>query len=96
MIVVARTEPDAGAHGISLLVAERGMPGFTRGRKLDKIGLQLASRALWRDNDQDLVRTPADPGRSGSASPSQGGADLSVARLVLRGTVSRGRLTGGR
>jgi long-chain-acyl-CoA dehydrogenase len=30
VIVVARTEPDAGAHGISLLVVERGMPGFTR------------------------------------------------------------------
>jgi alkylation response protein AidB-like acyl-CoA dehydrogenase len=39
VIVVARTDPAAGHRGISLLVAERGMPGFTRGRNLDKLGL---------------------------------------------------------
>ena len=38
VIVVARTDPDAGHEGISLLVVERGMPGFERGRNLDKIG----------------------------------------------------------
>jgi len=38
VIVVARTDPDAGHQGISLLVVERGMPGFERGRNLDKIG----------------------------------------------------------
>jgi long-chain-acyl-CoA dehydrogenase len=45
VIVVARTDPDAGARGISLLVVERGMPGFTRGRKLDKIGLHAQDTA---------------------------------------------------
>jgi len=39
VIVVARTDPDAGHRGISLLVVERGMPGFTRGRNLDKLGM---------------------------------------------------------
>jgi alkylation response protein AidB-like acyl-CoA dehydrogenase len=39
VIVVARTDPDAGHKGISLLVVERGMEGFERGRNLDKIGL---------------------------------------------------------
>ena len=38
MVVVARTDPDAGHEGISLLVVERGMEGFERGRNLDKIG----------------------------------------------------------
>ncbi|MEA2484464.1 MAG: hypothetical protein QOC55_2411, partial [Thermoleophilaceae bacterium] len=38
VIVVARTDPDAGHQGISLLVVERGMEGFERGRNLDKIG----------------------------------------------------------
>src|ERR1700734_350555 len=37
VIVVARTGAGAGHRGISLLVAERGMPGFTRGRNLDKL-----------------------------------------------------------
>ncbi len=53
VIVVARTDPDAGSRGISLLVAERGMPGFTRGRKLDKIGLHAQDTAeLFFDDVQ--------------------------------------------
>jgi alkylation response protein AidB-like acyl-CoA dehydrogenase len=39
VIVVARTNPDAGHQGISLLMVERGMEGFQRGRNLEKIGL---------------------------------------------------------
>jgi alkylation response protein AidB-like acyl-CoA dehydrogenase len=51
VIVVARTDPDAGHQGISLLVVERGMDGFERGRKLDKIGLKAQDTAeLFFDN----------------------------------------------
>jgi len=39
VIVVARTDPEAGHKGFTLLVVERDMTGFTRGRKLDKMGL---------------------------------------------------------
>src|SRR5499425_1315324 len=39
VIVAARTDPDAGYRGISLLVVERGMDGFERGRNLDKVGM---------------------------------------------------------
>jgi alkylation response protein AidB-like acyl-CoA dehydrogenase len=45
VIVVARTDPDAGHQGISLLVVERGMDGFERGRNLDKIGLHAQDTA---------------------------------------------------
>ena len=45
VIVVARTDPEAGHKGFSLLVVERGMEGFTRGRKLDKMGLHAADTA---------------------------------------------------
>jgi alkylation response protein AidB-like acyl-CoA dehydrogenase len=38
VIVAARTDPSKGAKGISLFVVETGMEGFTRGRKLDKVG----------------------------------------------------------
>jgi alkylation response protein AidB-like acyl-CoA dehydrogenase len=38
IIVVARTDPEAGHRGMSLLVVEEGFVGFERGRKLDKIG----------------------------------------------------------
>ena len=45
VIVVAKTNPDAGAHGISLLVVERGMEGFERGRNLDKMGMKAQDTA---------------------------------------------------
>ena len=51
VIVVCRTEPDAGHQGISLLVVERGMAGFERGRNLDKMGLKAQDTAeLFFDN----------------------------------------------
>ena len=45
VIVVARTDPDAGSKGISLLVVERGMDGFERGRKLAKAGMHAQDTA---------------------------------------------------
>ena len=45
VVVVTRTDPEAGHKGFSLLVVERDMPGFTRGRKLDKMGQHFADTA---------------------------------------------------
>ncbi|MET9298947.1 acyl-CoA dehydrogenase family protein [Micromonospora aurantiaca] len=56
VIVVARTDPGAGRRGISLLVAERGMPGFERGRNLDKLGQKAQDTAELFFFD---VRVPA-------------------------------------
>jgi alkylation response protein AidB-like acyl-CoA dehydrogenase len=56
VIVAARTNEDAGSRGISLLVVERGMSGFSRGRKLDKIGLHAQDTAELFFDD---VRVPA-------------------------------------
>ncbi|MCP3801576.1 acyl-CoA dehydrogenase family protein [Allokutzneria sp. A3M-2-11 16] len=56
VIVVARTDRDAGHQGISLLVVERGTPGFERGRNLDKIGLKAQDTAELFFSD---VRVPA-------------------------------------
>ncbi|MGV9859849.1 acyl-CoA dehydrogenase family protein [Gordonia sp. NPDC003425] len=39
IVVAASTDPGKGARGVSLFVVEDGMPGFERGRKLDKVGL---------------------------------------------------------
>ncbi|WP_280400674.1 acyl-CoA dehydrogenase family protein [Nocardia carnea] len=43
VIVVARTgtDPDNRRAGLTLLVVEGGMPGFTRGRVLDKMGCKV-------------------------------------------------------
>lgn len=39
IVVVAKTDPTAGAKGVSLIVVETGdCPGFSRGRVLDKVG----------------------------------------------------------
>ncbi|MFI2611321.1 acyl-CoA dehydrogenase family protein [Kitasatospora sp. NPDC018619] len=45
VIVVARTTPEGGARGLSLLAVERGTPGFERGRNLDKIGQKAQDTA---------------------------------------------------
>ncbi|MEX2504223.1 MAG: acyl-CoA dehydrogenase family protein [Egicoccus sp.] len=57
VIVVAKTDPAAKHAGTSLLVVEEGMPGFTRGRKLDKIGMHAQDTAELFFED---VRVPAD------------------------------------
>ncbi|MHA6801029.1 acyl-CoA dehydrogenase family protein [Bounagaea algeriensis] len=57
VVVVARTDPDAGHEGISLLVVERGMEGFERGRNLEKIGQKGQDTAELFFND---VRVPAE------------------------------------
>ncbi|MBD3147699.1 acyl-CoA dehydrogenase family protein [Microbispora bryophytorum] len=55
VVVVAKTDPSAGARGTSLLVVERGMEGFTRGRNLEKVGMHAQDTAeLFFDN----VRVP--------------------------------------
>ncbi len=57
VITVVKTDPDKGHAGISLLVIERGMDGFERGRNLDKIGLKAQDTAeLFFDN----VRVPVE------------------------------------
>lgn len=58
VIVVCRTDPtpDAGHRAFSLLVVERGMPGFERGRKLDKMGQRAQDTA---ELHFDEVRVPA-------------------------------------
>jgi alkylation response protein AidB-like acyl-CoA dehydrogenase len=57
VIVAAKTNPEAGHKGISLLVVERDMPGYERGRRLEKIGLHAQDTAeLFFHN----VRVPCD------------------------------------
>ncbi len=40
VIVVCKTDPDAGAKGTSLVLVEAGREGFRKGRNLEKIGLK--------------------------------------------------------
>lgn len=45
VIVVVKTDANAGHKGISLLVVEEGTEGFTRGRQLEKVGLHAQDTA---------------------------------------------------
>jgi alkylation response protein AidB-like acyl-CoA dehydrogenase len=56
VIVAAKTDPSQAHRGMSLLVVEDGMPGFTRGRNLDKIGMHAQDTAELFFSD---VRVPA-------------------------------------
>jgi alkylation response protein AidB-like acyl-CoA dehydrogenase len=88
VIVAARTDPGAGYRGISLLVVERGMPGFERGRNLDKVGMhaQDTSELFFHD-----VRVPA-----GNLLGEEGGGfvalmqNLPRERLAIGGTALAG------
>ncbi|AQA17684.1 acyl-CoA dehydrogenase [Halioglobus japonicus] len=56
IIVVAKTDPAAGAKGTSLIVVEtEGLDGFARGRNLDKVGLKDADTSELFFNN---VRVP--------------------------------------
>ena len=56
IITVAKTDPNAGARGTSLVLVEGDRPGFARGRNLDKVGQWMADTSELFFND---VRVPA-------------------------------------
>jgi len=57
VLVACKTDPSAGAKGVSLIMVETDRAGFRRGRKLDKVGQPAADTTeLFFDN----VRVPVD------------------------------------
>jgi alkylation response protein AidB-like acyl-CoA dehydrogenase len=69
VIVVAKTDPQAGAKGTSLVLVERGMKGFEYGKRLKKVGLKAQDTAeLFFDN----VRLSADHVLGGAAFENKG------------------------
>lgn len=42
IILVAKTDPEARAKGVSLILVEADRPGFARGRNLEKVGMHAA------------------------------------------------------
>ena len=68
VIVVAKTDPTAGAKGTSLLLVERGMEGFSKGKRLKKLGMKAQDTSeLFFDNvkvpAENLLGGPAFEGR---------------------------------
>ncbi|MEX1173331.1 MAG: acyl-CoA dehydrogenase family protein, partial [Chloroflexota bacterium] len=56
VVTAVKTDPDAGHRGISLVVIESDRPGFSRGRKLAKVGQHAADTSELFFDD---VRVPA-------------------------------------
>jgi isovaleryl-CoA dehydrogenase len=51
LVVYARTDANAGARGITAFLIEKGMTGFSRGNKLDKLGMRGSNTwPLFFDN----------------------------------------------
>jgi acyl-CoA dehydrogenase len=69
VIVVAKTNPVAGAKGTSLFLVESGTPGFQKGKRLSKLGLkaQDTSELFF-----DQVRLPAEQLLGGDAHENRG------------------------
>jgi acyl-CoA dehydrogenase len=69
VILVAKTDPAAGAKGTSLFLIERGMPGFEKGKRLKKLGLKAQDTSeLFFDN----VKVSADQLLGGEAMQGKG------------------------
>jgi isovaleryl-CoA dehydrogenase len=51
LVVYAKTDPERGAGGITAFIVEKGMRGFSVGRKLDKLGMRGShtSELVFRD-----------------------------------------------
>ena len=56
-LISAKTDPDAGAHGISTFLVEADREGLSHGRHEDKMGLRTSNTCDLTLND---VRVPAD------------------------------------
>jgi isovaleryl-CoA dehydrogenase len=83
VIVYAKSDRAAGAHGITAFIVERGFPGFTAGRKIDKFGMRGS-------NTSELVFTDClVPAENVLGRPEQGVAvlmsGLDYERAVLAG-----------
>ncbi|MDQ2625781.1 MAG: acyl-CoA dehydrogenase family protein [Actinomycetota bacterium] len=92
VIVVARTatDPDNRRAGLTLLVVEDGMPGFARGRELDKMGCKVQDTAELSFTD---VRVPV-ANRLGEEGEAFGylGHNLAQERLTVAvGSVAQSR-----
>jgi alkylation response protein AidB-like acyl-CoA dehydrogenase len=54
VVTTVKTDPAAGHRGMSLLLLERGMPGFERGRNLDKMGMHAQDTAELSFTDVEV------------------------------------------
>jgi isovaleryl-CoA dehydrogenase len=83
IIVYAKTDPEAGSHGVSAFLVERGTPGLSTPQKLDKLGMRGS------DTSEVLLEECRVPAGSLLAEEGKGSAilmsGLDYERVVLAG-----------
>ena len=65
LVVYAKTDPAAGARGITAFIVEKGMPGFSTAPKLDKLGMRGSNTCelVFQDCEVPAANVLAQEGR---------------------------------
>ncbi|HET8877358.1 MAG TPA: isovaleryl-CoA dehydrogenase [Casimicrobiaceae bacterium] len=65
LVVYAKTDPQAGARGITAFIVEKGMRGFTTAQKLDKLGMRGSNTCelVFDDCEVPAANVLGDEGR---------------------------------
>jgi len=83
LVVYAKTDMDAGAHGITAFLIEKGMPGFSTAQKLDKLGMRGSNTCELVFQDCFVPSENILGGENNGASVLMSGLDYE--RVVLSG-----------
>ncbi len=83
LVVYAKTDPAAGARGITAFLIEKGMPGFSTAQKLDKLGMRGSNTCELIFEDCEVPEENVLGKVGGGVRVLMGGLDYE--RLVLAG-----------
>jgi isovaleryl-CoA dehydrogenase len=83
LVVYAKTVPDAGSKGITAFLIEKGMPGFSIGQKIDKVGMRGSPTAELVFDDCFVADSHVMGPLNGGAKVLMSGLDYE--RVVLSG-----------
>ncbi len=83
LVVYAKTEPEAGARGITAFLIEKGMKGFSVSKKLDKMGMRGSDTA-------ELVFEDCEVPAENIMGPENGGVGVLMSGLDYERTVLSG------
>lgn len=83
LVVYAKTDMDAGAHGITAFLIEKGMQGFSTAQKLDKLGMRGSNTCELVFQDCFVPSENILGGENNGASVLMSGLDYE--RVVLSG-----------
>jgi len=83
LVVYAKTDPAAEAHGVTAFIIERGFRGFSTAQKLDKLGMRGSSTCELVFNDCEIPADNVLGAENGGVQVLMSGLDFE--RVVLAG-----------